>query len=131
MCYRGPTEQRLKSSNMPLRCGSKIELWNKMIKEVSLKKIPHPFKSIPFEYYIQSPAGLVPKAQDTTTKQNTDTGIITPQTRLVFNLSWPKGQSINNFTPKELCSLKYKDLDSAVQLCLEIINRPDNQNGKC
>ena len=32
--YRGPSDQKQKSANMPLRCGTKFDLWNEMIKEV-------------------------------------------------------------------------------------------------
>ena len=61
----------------------------------------------PFDYFIQSPIGLVPK----------DGG---KKTRLIFHLSYPRdtNESINACTPKEYCSVKYKDFDEAVRLCL-------------
>ena len=104
---------------MPLRCGSKIQLWNKMVKEANLKRFTGPFPSIPFTNYVQSPVNLVPKKLEDNSKE----------THLVFNLSWPKGMSANDYTPKELCSVKYKDLDHVVQLC---VDTPDNgSTGKC
>ena len=104
--YAGPNNRQQKSPNMPRRYGSKIQLWNKMVKEVNLKRFAGPFPSIPFSNYVQSPVNLVPKKSEDNSKQ----------TCLVFNLSWPKLMSSNDYTPKELCSVKYKDLDHAVQL---------------
>ena len=38
-----------------------MELWNKVMKGVNLKRYAGPFDSIPFENYVQSPIGLIPK----------------------------------------------------------------------
>ena len=35
--YKGPNNRQSKAKNIPLRVGSEIELWNKIIKEVKLK----------------------------------------------------------------------------------------------
>ena len=59
--YQGPQCRQSTASNLPLRVGSKIPLWNKLMKEVSLGRVAGPFRSPPFENYIQSPLGLVPK----------------------------------------------------------------------
>ena len=107
--YRGPENIKQSSNNLKFTIGDKIELWNKVMKEVKEKRYAGPFKEIPFENYIQSPIGLVPK----------DGG---KKTRLIFHLSHPrdliKGMSINQGTPKELCTVKYKEFDQAVRLCL-------------
>ena len=44
------------------------------------------------------------------------------QTRLIFHLSYDfhDGKSINHHIPKELCSVKCNDFDSAIRLCSEI-----------
>ena len=81
------------------------------MKEVDLKRYAGPFESIPFEQYIHSPIGLVPK----------DGG---KDTRLIFHLSYPRNsgknaKSINASTPHELCTVKYKDFDQAIKRCLE------------
>ena len=67
---------------------------------------------IPFEYFIQSPLDLMPKAEN---KQ-----------RLIFHLSYDFGladhqKSVNHFTPANLCTVKYQDLDYAICCCLELI----------
>ena len=89
--------------------GNKVELWNKLMKEVKLKRVAGPFDHIPFDNFIQSPIGLVPKAGGN-------------QTQLIFHLSYDCKhdgiKSLNFYTPKERCSVKYKDLDFAIQAYL-------------
>ena len=105
--YRGPVNRRDHSRNIPLRVGNKFELWEGIMKEVGLGRYAGPFEEIPFDTFVQSPIGLVPK----------DGG---KKTHLIFHLSYDfTGSggfgSINSFIPKELCSVKYNDLDSAIQ----------------
>ena len=109
--YRGPRKRQCKSNNMPLRVGSQVELWNKLIKEVKLGRVAGPFPDIPFKYYIQSPIGLVPK----------DGGL---KTRLIFHLSYDFGSernSVNYMTPNDICSVKYRDIDHAIRNSLRLI----------
>lgn len=77
------------------------------MKEVRLNRVSGPFKGIPYENYIQSPIGLVPKQQE-------------DETRLIFYLSYPPGDSLNSNTPKELCSVKYSDFHDAIRLALDL-----------
>ena len=107
--YKGPKEVKWTSQNLRLRVGSKTELWNKVMKEVKAKRYAGPFEEIPFDNYIQSPIGLVPKDNGT-------------KTRLIFHLSHPrngKNESVNANTPEELCKVKYSDFDEAVIRCIE------------
>ena len=78
------------------------------MKEVKLKRFAGPFEDIPFDNYIQSPIGLVPKAGS--------------KTRLIFHLSYPrngKNLFVNANTPAELSKVKYSDFDQAIALCLQ------------
>ena len=60
--YDGPREVKHTSKNLKFRgVGSRVELWNKVMKEVKLKRYAGRFEKPPFEFYIQSPIGLVPK----------------------------------------------------------------------
>ena len=108
--YKGPENIQQTSNNLKFTIGDKIELWNKVMKEVKELRYAGPFKKIPFENYIQSPIGLVPK----------DGG---KKTRLIFHLSHPrdetKGASVNKATPQDLCTVKYKEFDQAVRLCID------------
>ena len=95
--YEGDREVKLTSKNLKFRgIGNERILWNKVMKEVKLKRYAGPFKEIPFEFYIQSPIGLVDK----------DNG---RDTRLIFHLSYPRNsqKSVNANTPKEKCSVIY------------------------
>ena len=116
--YHSPTNRQSQSDNIPLSIGSHTELWNKLMKEVKQGRTAGPFDEIPFEHYIQSPIGLVPKSGS-------------DGTRLIFYLSYdfkPENlNSVNHFTPKELCSVKYRDLDYAVSTYLDLINNWENE----
>ena len=108
--YAGDRKQiKMKSANLKLVVGSKIELWNKVMKEVKELRYAGPFPEIPFENYIHSPIGLVPKDQG-------------QKTRLIFHLSHPRdqGTSVNQNTPTELSTVKYKDFDEVVKLCISV-----------
>ena len=81
------------------------------MKEVKDGHMAGPFDSIPYNSYIQSPIGLVPKHSN--------------KTRMIFHLSYtfgdrPKDQSLNACTPQHLCTVKYNDLDAAVRECLRL-----------
>ena len=105
--YEGTRDFSRTSPNLKFTIGDKLELWNKVMKEVQLGRYAGPYLEPPFEHFIQSPIGLVPK----------DGG---KKTRLIFHLSYPRetGNSVNACTPKEVCTVKYKDFDDAVRLCM-------------
>ena len=105
--YNGPMDRVHEAHNIPLRIGSQVEMWNKIMKEVMKSRYAGPFQKheLPFKSYIQSPIGLVPKSNN--------------RTRLIFHLYFDSGQeenqkSVNFHTPQHLCSVKYHDLDEAV-----------------
>ena len=112
--YRGQTKRQDLSTNIPLRVGTKTDLWNKIMQEVKENRIAGPFDKIPFKYYVQSPVGLVPKNNG--------------KHRLIFHLSYAfkEFKSINEYIPHKWCSVKYNDLDAAVQQSLRISKRYEN-----
>ena len=114
--YSGPADRCDTSRNIPFTVGNKFILWEKIMKEVRLKRYAGPYEEVPFDNFIQSPVGLVPKAGD--------------DTRLIFHLSYkfPNGnESVNFWTPKDLCSVKYRDIEHAVANSLNLIkNRSNN-----
>ena len=106
--YQGPQNVKITSPNLKFReVGTPTELWNKVMKEVKAERYAGPFEKIPFENFIQSPIGLVPK----------DGG---RDIRLIFHLSYPrgKGNSVNANTPVEVCTVQYPDFNEAIQLCI-------------
>ena len=82
------------------------------MKEVAVNRYAGPFEQIPYESYVQSPIGLVPK----------DGG---KQTRLIFHLSYdfPDYRSVNFYTPHTYCTVAYRDLDHAVKESLGLLEQ--------
>ena len=115
--YRGPETRRNLSRNLPFRIGTPLDLWNKVMKEVAENRYAGPYclDQLPFKEFVQSPIGLVPKSGN---KQ-----------WLIFHLLHDFGSGeaeklINYHTPHELCTVKYKDLDHAVECCLKLLESP-------
>ena len=109
--YRDPSDRQDSADNLPISIRSLTEIWIKIMKEVKLNRYAGPFNQIPYTNYIQSPIGLVPK----------DDG---KKTRLIFH-TISKKQTIyqiqlNFFTPDELCSVKYNDLDTVIKAALRL-----------
>ena len=116
--YRGPENIKQTAPNLKFTIGNKTILWNKVMKEVENKRYAGPFKEIPYEYFIQSPIGLVPK----------DNG---KKTRLIFHLSYPRDcdppKSVNANTPEELSRVHYKDFDDAIRICIKLLENGDEE----
>ena len=105
--YSGSMKLKRTAPNLRLRVGNETVLWNKVMKEVKLKRYAGPYAKPPFEFFVQSPIGLVPK----------DGG---HETHLIFHLSYPRsGNSINSETPVDICKVKYCKFDDAIRHCLE------------
>ena len=123
--YQGPSERKSPSDNIPLTIGTKEDLWEKIMKEVKAKRVAGRYDEIPYENYIQFPVGLVPKAGG--------------KTRMIFHLSFDfstkeDSRSVNSCMPREICTVRYNDLDMAVKHCLDLICEFDqetrNQSGQ-
>lgn len=108
--YQGPQNRRSFSRNHKLKVGTEIDLWNKVINEVKEGRYIGPLteQEIPWNHLIQSPLSLVKK-------KNSDD----KKLRLVFDLSYPKGDSVNSHTPEELKRTSYFDIDHAISNSLQ------------
>ena len=78
----------------------------KLLHELSLGRIAGPFMDPPFNDFQSSPIGLVPKH---------DHG----KFRLIHDLSFPRGDSINFYTSKQFTCVQYETLDQVVSLVQE------------
>ena len=109
--YKGPHETKQMATNLKRNdANDRITLWNKVMKEVKLKRYAGPFEQVPFEQFVQSPIGLVPK----------DGG---RDMHLIFHLSYPRSltkTSINANTPQNICMVKYPEFDKVIRLCLAV-----------
>ena len=109
--YNGPVNRKDESKNIPFHTGNKEILWEKIMSEVKERRYSGPFEKPPFENYIQSLLGLVPKANG--------------KMQLIFHLSYNiEMKSVNFHIPHELCTVKYNDLDEAVRQTLSLNAKP-------
>lgn len=82
------------------------ELQEKIDKEINLGRVLGPFSHPPISNLRCSPIGLVPKKQG--------------GWRMITNLSYPIGESVNNYIDPNICSGKYHTFDDAVSLIASI-----------
>lgn len=104
LCFDGPRVPR-DSGCLASAAERPQVVKEKLAKEISLGRIAGPFHKRPFANLQCSPIGLVPKRQPNTF-------------RLIHHLSFPKGQSINDFIDPKLCAVHYASFDNAVDLLL-------------
>ena len=74
------------------------------MKELQLNRIAGPFV-VPPPGLITSPLASVPKKDS-------------QEIRLIHDLSFPPGNSINEFIPREHCHVVYELIDIALKLCV-------------
>lgn len=74
----------------------------KIFKEIAAGRVAGPFMEPPFEGLHISPLGIVPKKAP-------------GEFCIIHNLSYPRGTSVNDATPQELCSVTYVSFDQAVK----------------
>ncbi|KAL8619099.1 hypothetical protein ACOMHN_019371 [Nucella lapillus] len=89
-----------------------------LFKEVSLGRVAGPFTEKPLPNLTISPIGLVPKS--------------TPgKFRLIVDLSFPPGQSVNDGIPHELTSVSYTPFDAITRMSLSnSLHLPPQVQGK-
>ena len=79
------------------------KVYEKLAKESLLNRIAGPFKTPPLKNLVCSPLGLVPKN-------------VPGKFRLIHDLSYPKGNSVNSLIPQENSTVKYDGIDTVIQL---------------
>ncbi len=82
--------------------------------DVASGHVAGPFADSPFNFFQQSPLGLVPKQGSN-------------KTRTIFDLSHPHGESVNVNTPADKATVKYENFPHAVKLSSQILSKI----GKC
>ncbi|XP_077787077.1 uncharacterized protein LOC144328297 [Podarcis muralis] len=75
----------------------------KIQKEIAAGRVAGPFATPPIAGLHISPLGIVPKKAP-------------GEFRMIHNLSYPKGSSVNDAIPQEMCTVKYSSFDQAVRL---------------
>ena len=101
--YQGPECQRT-CQNLPSARSNPDIFRQKFMKEVNINRFIGPFPIPPMPHLQCSPMGLVPK------KGNKG------KFRMITNLSFPPGDSVNTYIPKHYSTVHYKSFDEAVLL---------------
>lgn len=83
--------------------GTSPEAQKKMRREISLGRIIGPYDRPPFPLFRSSPLGLIPKK---------DPGSF----RLIHDLSFPRGDSVNDSIPEEHSRVKYDTVEYVVSM---------------
>ena len=78
----------------------------KIKKEVALGRYVGPFPRPPFNKFVCSPLGLVPKKEP-------------GQFRLIHDLSFPKGGSVNSAIPPENTRVSYQNIETVIDLVVK------------
>lgn len=99
--FNGP-RKRLEFRNMISAFQYTSQVQEKIDKEVQLGRILGPFSDPPMFNLRCNPIGLVPKKQG--------------GWRMITNLSYPTGNSVNDFIDPNICSVNYATFDDAISL---------------
>ena len=75
----------------------------KLDKEVQKGRVRGPFDKPPFDNFVCSPLGLVPKKES-------------GQFRLIHDLSYPKGNSVNSCIASEFSAVQYQNIETVIGL---------------
>ena len=79
---------------------------DKILQEVMKGRVLGPFKTPPFNNFVTSPLGLVPKKEP-------------GEYRMIHDLSYPRSNSVNAYIPRSASAVQYETLDQAIQLVVE------------
>ncbi|KAJ1217749.1 hypothetical protein NDU88_005339 [Pleurodeles waltl] len=100
--YQGPRHRRWVENLQSAKVMPEVVL-EKVQKEVGEGRIAGPFYRWPLENLIISPLGVVPKKNK-------------GEFRLIHHLSWPKGESVNDFIAPEDTKVVYASVDDAIRI---------------
>ena len=100
--FEGPRKLVI-SKNLPSANKAPDIVRQKITKELEAGRVAGPFQTVPFTDFRVSPLGLVPKKQP-------------GEYRLIHHLSYPEGDSINDYIDPEFCSVQYTRFDQAVKM---------------
>lgn len=96
-------KQKFIAKNHKSVLDNREKVYDKLCHELLKGRIAGPFKSPPFTNLVCSPLGLVPKS-------------IPGKFRLIHDLSYPKGHSVNSLIPSENSVVRYDNIDTVIQL---------------
>lgn len=104
--YQGQRAFRVSKNLSSLKNNDGI-LQSKLINELRAHRIAGPYTNPPFPNIQVSPLGLVPKKA-------------VGEFRLIHHLSYPEGTSINHNIPKDLCTVQYQSVETAIDIIRQL-----------
>lgn len=104
--YQGQRAFRVSKNLSSLKNSDGI-LQSKLINELRAHRIAGPYTNPPFPNIQVSPLGLVPKKA-------------VGEFRLIHHLSYPEGTSINHNIPKDLCTVQYQSVETAIDIIRQL-----------
>ena len=107
LMYEGPHEPS-NSKNLKSALQYENVVRQKIEKEVKLGRVAGPFETRPLPTLRVSPIGLVPKKSDKT------------DFRLIHHLSYPAGQSLNDYINPSNCTVQYTSFDTAIHMVQDL-----------
>lgn len=99
--YEGPAVQRI-CKNWPSTVALSSAVEQSIAKDISMGRKLGPFNEIPFSDFIVSPMGAFKKRRSN-------------KVRVIHDLSYPSGVSVNDFISKEKYTLSYMSIDDVVE----------------
>ena len=100
--YNGPRRKRI-CHNLRSAIENPIAAGESILKELKQRHMAGPFRLSPLPNLQISLIGLVPK------KGSSDT-------RLIMDLSFPKGDAINDYIDPDDCTIKFDSFDRAIEM---------------
>ena len=104
--YTGPRQYR-EHKNWPSSYQYSKAVTESIIKDVKKGRKAGPFYSPPFEHFVGSPMGAFPKKRSV------------GKYRIIHDLSWPPGHSINDYISSEEYGLHYISVDDIAALIVQ------------
>lgn len=104
--YQGQRAFRISRNLSSLNNNDGI-LQSKLSNELRAHRIAGPYPNPPFPNIQVSPLGLVPKKA-------------VGEFRLIHHLSYPEGMSINHNIPKDLCTVQYQSVETAINIIRQL-----------
>ena len=104
--YTGPPKTRV-SRNLISASQHPGVVSANLCKEIQLGRVAGPFPSLPLPDFQCHPVGVVHKKHST-------------EWRTIYHLSYPEGDSINDYIPKDPYSLQYVRIDDAISILQQL-----------
>lgn len=106
LSYEGERKARF-SKNLKSAAQYSSVVQQKIDKEIRAGRVAGPFIEVPLKYLQVSPIGIVPKKSP-------------GEYRLIHHLSYPSGNSVNDYIDPKTCSVNFLNFDEAIYMVQDL-----------